>query len=192
MNEPKREEETIFPEAEIVFAKFWPRLGAYLLDGMIVTVVTLPIAYLNVTSWKLTALFIFTSILELSYKPFMEYQFGATLGKMAAGIQVVGRQFEKVSLSEEIKRVSFYLFPGALQALFALRIYFKTEFGSITRFNEYNQYVLEMNPAAVWLVVIVFILFIADLIVFLSNENHRSLHDLYAGTYVIEKLKATI
>jgi uncharacterized RDD family membrane protein YckC len=35
--------------------------------------------------------------------------------------------------------------------------------------------------------VIVLILFIADVMVFFSNPENRSLHDIYAGTYVIEK-----
>jgi uncharacterized RDD family membrane protein YckC len=189
MNEPMQDEDSIFPEADIVFAKFWPRLGAYLLDSIIISVVSLPITYLNVTIWKMAVFFMLTSVVELAYKPFMEYQFGATLGKMAAGIKVVGHNFEKVTLREEIKRVSFYLIPGVLQSIFTLRIYFNNAFSSITNFNEYNQLVVSLNPATVWVVVIVMALFVADVLVFLSNEQNRSLHDMYAGTYVIEKPK---
>jgi uncharacterized RDD family membrane protein YckC len=39
----------------------------------------------------------------------------------------------------------------------------------------------------VWLNIIVFVLLVADCITFLTNDQNRSLHDLYAGTYVIEK-----
>jgi uncharacterized RDD family membrane protein YckC len=192
MNEQMQEEESIFPEAEIKIARFWPRLGAYLLDSIIISLVTLPVTYLNVTSWKMPAFFILTAVIELAYKPFMEYQYGATLGKMAVGISVTGHNFEKVTLKEELKRVSFYLIPGILQSIFTLRIYFNSAFNSISNFNEYNQFVVSLNPATVWVVVIVFILFIADILVFLSNEQNQSLHDIYAGTYVIEKPRATI
>jgi|SRR5450432_166990 uncharacterized RDD family membrane protein YckC len=187
MNETQQEEESIFPETEIVFAKFWTRLGAYLIDSIIISVVTLPVTYINVTSWKLASFFILTSLVELAYKPFMEFKFGATLGKMAVHIRVVGNQFEKVTLTEELKRVSFYLIPGILQSIFTLRIYFNDTLKTITNFNEYNQYVVALNPATVWVVVIVLILFIADVMVFFSNPENRSLHDIYAGTYVIEK-----
>src|SRR5450432_4047859 len=178
MNESEAgEEKSIIPEADIVFARFWTRFAAYLLDSIIISIVILPVTYMNVTSWKLATFFILTSVIELAYKPFMEYRYGATLGKMAVGIKVLGHFFGKVTLAEELKRVSFYLIPGILQSIFTLRIYF----------NEYNQLVVALNPATVWVVVIVLILLIADILVLLSNEENRALHDIYAGTYVIEK-----
>src|SRR5882762_10600036 len=102
MNESEAgEEESIIPEADIVFAKFWTRFAAYLLDSIFVSIVILPVTYMNVTSWKLATLFILTSVVELAYKPFMEYRYGGTLGKMVVGIKVVGHSFEKVTLAEE-------------------------------------------------------------------------------------------
>ena len=188
MNESEAgEEKSIIPEADIVFARFWTRFAAYLLDSIIISIVILPVTYMNVTSWKLATFFIPTSVIELAYKPFMEYRYGATLGKMAVGIKVLGHFFGKVTLAEELKRVSFYLIPGILQSIFTLRIYFNDAFNRITNFNEYNQLVVALNPATVWVVVIVLILLIADILVLLSNEENRALHDIYAGTYVIEK-----
>src|ERR1700712_5415747 len=104
MNESETgQEKSMIPEADIVFAKFWTRFAAYLLDSMIISVITLPVTYLNVTHWKLTIFFILTSVVELAYKPFMEYRYGATLGKMGVGIRVAGRFFGKVTLAEELK-----------------------------------------------------------------------------------------
>lgn len=188
MNESETEEgKSMIPEADIVFAKFWTRFAAYLLDSMIISIITLPVTYMNVTHWKLTVFFILTSVVELGYKPFMEYRYGATLGKMAVGIRVAGHFFGSVTLAEELKRVSFYLIPATLQFVFTLRIYFNEAFKRITNFNEYNQLVVALNPATFWLVVIVLILFIADVLVLISNEQNRALHDIYAGTYVVEK-----
>ena len=188
MNESEAgEEKSIIPEADIVYAKFWTRFAAYLLDSIFVSIVILPVTFLNVTSWKLATFFMLTSVVELAYKPFMEYRYGATLGKMVVGIKVVGHFFEKVTLAEELRRVSFYLIPGILQSIFTFRIYFNDRFKTITNINEYNQLVVALNPATVWVVVIVFILFVADILVLLSNEQNRALHDIYAGTYVVEK-----
>ena len=188
MNESEAgEEKSIIPEADIVFARFWTRFAAYLMDSIIISIVILPVTYMNVTSWKLATFFILTSVVELAYKPFMEFRYGATLGKMAVGIRVVGHFFGKVTRAEELKRVSFYLIPGILQSIFTLRIYFNDAFNRITNFNEYNQLVVALNPATVWVVVIVLILLIADILVLLSNEENRALHDIYAGTYVVEK-----
>jgi len=94
MNDTPSENEPLFPEADIRFANFGSRFGASLIDGIILAAIIFPVTYFNVTSWKIPYLFILTSLLEIVYKPFLEYRYGATLGKMAAGIQVLGHQFQ--------------------------------------------------------------------------------------------------
>ena len=66
-----------------VYGTFWERLIAYLLDALIVSAVGMPIAYFNVTSWKSFAILIVATSIGIAYKPFMEYHYGATIGKMA-------------------------------------------------------------------------------------------------------------
>ncbi len=61
----------------------------------------------------------------------MEYRYGATLGKMAVGIKVVGHQFQKVTLQEELRRVSFYLVPSIIQQILTLKFYFSDQLDSI-------------------------------------------------------------
>jgi uncharacterized RDD family membrane protein YckC len=187
MNEPSTNDEPMFPEADIVFAKFWTRFGAGLIDGLISLVIVLPITYFNVTQWKIPWIFVLTSLFTVMYKPFMEYQYGATLGKMAVGIQVVGNQFQKVTLKEVLQRVSFYLVPNIIQEALTLKVYFSKQLDSIQHYKDYNDFIISSNPALYILNIIVFVLLVADCITFLSNGQNRSLHDLYAGTYVIEK-----
>ena len=68
------DEEPLFPEAEIKFATFWPRLGALLLDTVIIGATTIPLTYLNLSSWKIPGIFILTTLISISYKPIMEYK----------------------------------------------------------------------------------------------------------------------
>jgi uncharacterized RDD family membrane protein YckC len=187
MNEPLPNDEPLFPEAEIVFAKFWTRFAAGLLDGLITVVIVLPITYFNVIQWKIPWIFIFTSLFTIIYKPFMEYQYGATLGKMAVGIQVVGREFRKVTLQEELRRVSFYIVPNIIQEVLTLKVYFSGQLNSVQHYKDYNDLIVSTNPALYILNIIVFVLLVVDCLTFLSNNQNRSLHDIYAGTYVIEK-----
>jgi uncharacterized RDD family membrane protein YckC len=187
MNEPFPNDEPLFPEVDIVFAKFWTRFGAGLIDGLISLVVVLPLTYFNVIQWKLPWIFILTSLFTIFYKPFMEYRYGATLGKMAVGIQVVGNQFQKVTLKEELMRVSFYLVPNIIQEALTLKVYFSTQLDSIQHYKDYNDFIIGSNPALYILNIIVFVLLVVDTITFFSNDQNRSLHDIYAGTYVIEK-----
>jgi len=118
----------------------------------------------------------------------MEFQYGATLGKMAAGLEVVGNNFEKLTLSEELKRVSFYYLPSILIAIMTARNYFSPEFVSISGIRAFQSYVSSSNPAIPWVNGIVSVFAIADCISFFSNDQRRSLHDIYAGTHVIQKI----
>jgi uncharacterized RDD family membrane protein YckC len=187
MNETMTDQEPLFPEADIKFATFWPRLGALILDGVIVGLITLPVTFMNLATWKIPSLYILTTIITLTYKPFMEYRYGATVGKMAAGLKVVSQDFGKITLSEELKRVSFYYLPSILIAIMTAKSYFSTDFISITGFKDFQNYVGSTNPAIPWVNGIVFVFAAADCITFFTNEQRRSLHDMYAGTYVIQK-----
>ncbi|MDP9041113.1 MAG: RDD family protein [Bacteroidota bacterium] len=189
MNETLPDDEPLFPEADIVYAKFWPRLGASLIDTFILVLITVPLTYYNVIAWKIPGLFIMTSLFTICYKPGMEFRYGATLGKMAVGILIVGNQFQRVTLKEELMRVSFYLVPSIIQELMTAPIYFSGNLNKIHSYHEYNNYIAATSPALYILNIIVFILLVIDCITFFSNEQKRSLHDLYAGTYVIESEK---
>ena len=186
---PPSYDDSLFPELDVRFAKFGPRLGAFMIDGIITLLILAPITYFNVIQWKIPVVFILTSLFTICYKPFLEYRYGATLGKMAVGLKVVGYQYQRVTLKEELRRVSFYLVPSVIQQIMTLKIYFTDELKSIRNFQEYNNYITGSNPSLVWLNVIVFLLVVADVIAVLTNEQNRSLHDLYAGTYVIENFR---
>jgi uncharacterized RDD family membrane protein YckC len=186
MNESEPNEDFLLPESEIKFSNFWNRFGASMLDGILIIFVTMPLTYMNVTRWKIPALFILSSLIGITYKPFMEYRYGATFGKMALHLRVVGRSFGKVTLQEELRRVSFYLIPEILQQIMTFHIYFTASFLSIRHFQDYNELVIMSNPGIYWLNGIVFSLGVADCITFLLSPQRRALHDLYAGTYVIE------
>lgn len=189
MNEISPDENSIFPEVDIIYSTFWDRFGAFLLDGFIVAVVTLPLTYFNVTIWKIPWLFVLMGVFTVGYKPFLEYRYGATWGKMMVGLQVIGHDFGKITLKEELRRVSFYLVPAILEHLFTLVVYYSAAFRSINSYNDFNRYLISANPAVLWIDVIVFALILADTITFFVTRPNRSLHDMYAGTYVIERIR---
>ncbi len=187
MTEMLTDDEPIFPEVEIKFATFWPRLGATILDSLIIGFFVLPITYLNVTAWKIPWIYILTTLTSLFYKPFMEYRYGATIGKMAARLKVVGYNFERITLNEELKRVSFYYLPSILIAIMTVKSYFSSGFRDLPGFVEFQNYIGETNPAIPWVNLIVMGFAVADCVTFFTNYQRRSLHDMYAGTYVIQK-----
>jgi uncharacterized RDD family membrane protein YckC len=189
MNELLPDEDSIFPGADIVYSTFWNRLWASLVDGLIIIMISMPVTYYNITVWKIPSLYILISLLTVIYKPFLEYRYGATWGKMVAGLQVVGQDFGKITLKEEMRRISFYLVPSILQHIMILGVYYSVAFYSINNYREFNRYMITSNPAISWLNVIVVILLFADCITFLTTKPGRFLHDRYAGTNVIDRSK---
>lgn len=180
------DDESLFPEADIMYSTFWNRVGASLIDGFILILISQPAIYFNITSWKIPSVFLLISLLTILYKPFLEYRYGATFGKMAVGLRVVGHDFGKITLNEELRRVSFYLVPSILQHILSLSVYYSTAFQSITGYREFNRYLVSSNPANLWINGIVLILLLADCVTFFSTRPGRFLHDIYAGTNVIE------
>lgn len=186
MYESQPDYDPLFPETEIKFAGFGSRFGATMIDSFIILIISMPLTYYNVISWKSPYLFILISVVDIIYKPVLEYRYGATFGKMALGLKVVGRNFEKVTLKEELRRVSFYIIPTILFQIMTLRFYFSPELHTISNFNNYNQFVIYSNPGILWVNGIVLILGAADFFTFFSNTQRQSLHDIYACTYVID------
>jgi uncharacterized RDD family membrane protein YckC len=188
MENMPQEDGSIFHEHEIIYARFGPRFGATLIDGILLMLIAVPLTYFNVTRWKMPALFALTSIISIIYKPYMEYKFSATLGKMAVGIQVLGYGYKKITLNEELRRVSFYLIPNIVSQIITISFYFSDKFRMIKDFKDYNDYITSANPALFWLNGIVIALFVADCFTFFTNPQKRALHDVYAGTYVVERI----
>jgi len=187
MHEPIPDEESIFPETDIRYSTFGSRLGASLIDGLIMIAATLPLTYYNIGTFKMPLLYVLIALFTVLYKPFLEYRYGATWGKMLVGLKVVGSDFGKITLQEEMRRVSFYLVPSILQHVLTLGVYFSATFKSISDYKEFNRYIVSENPSLIWINVIVMILVAADTITFFAQQPNRALHDIYAGTYVIEK-----
>jgi len=185
MNYQNEHQESLFPKTEYRMASFGQRLAASMIDGMLVAGVMLCLTYLNIKFWKSGILFIMYSLVTIAYKPWMEYRWGATLGKMALAIRVVGSGFQRVTLKEELRRVSFYLVPNILSVVLTLSTYFGGAIMGISSFDEYNRQIVAINPALQWLNVIVVFIAIADCFTLLFNDQNHSLHDLYAGTSVI-------
>lgn len=65
------------------YAKFWDRLGAYILDALIVGLISFGINYLNFISLKSFYVYLPIALIAILYKPYMESRHQATLGKMA-------------------------------------------------------------------------------------------------------------
>lgn len=170
----------------VKYGGFWVRLGALLIDGLVLAPLSFGVAYFNMTNWKSVPVLVVLSLLGLAYKPLMENTYGATLGKMALRLQVVDLNFEKATFGTILLRNIFNIIPGLFSLFLSVQIYTDPDFQSISGFAEFAQFSQsygsnQLMSSANGLLMIV------EAIMIGVDEQKRSLHDRIAGTYVIEK-----
>lgn len=172
--------------AKVTYGGFWVRLGALLLDGIILAPISFGLTYFNIIEWKSSMLFIAITVVGTAYKPFMEYTYGATLGKMALKLKVVTQTYEKADLGKILLRNIFNILPALVTLVLTLGMFADPDFESVTGFQDYaifsqrftsSQYFSYANS----------VLMLVEAIMIGTDDQKRSLHDRIAGTYVIER-----
>ena len=168
----------------VTYGGFWQRVGALILDGIILTPVVFGLTYVNVVTWKSPLVLILASLAGIAYKPLMEYVYGATWGKMAVKLVVKNRDLEKAELGEILVRNVFHIVFPLISLYFTVMAYNDPGFESVSGFMAYSTFI---NGFAALKYVNFTSTFIdcIDAIVLASDKQKRSLHDQIAGTVVI-------
>lgn len=126
----------------------------------------------------------------MCYKPFMEFQYGATLGKMAVKLKVVNLDFEKITLSQSITRYIPWL-GGSLLSLATIYLLFQNpEFKETTDFMAIALIQGELMPQ--WINYAVNSITLISALVIIFNKNKQGLHDMLADTYCVYKEQTDI
>lgn len=170
----------------VKYGGFWKRLAAMLIDGVILTPVTLGITYFNIINWKNPAIFIVVSLAGMAYKPVMECLYGATLGKMVLKLTVVNSDLEMAGVGTILLRNSLTLVPSILTLVMTLPVYFHADFGSVSGFMEYTTFT-QGHTSAQLVSTLSGLIAIVDGIVMMADNRSRSLHDKIADTLVIDR-----
>ena len=174
-------------EPQYTLARFWPRFGAYFLDGLIIGSFVLLFNYINFTQLQSFALYLPVTIIGILYKPYMEYKYAATLGKMAFKIKVTDYSLKKISFKQSMLR-SLILFIPTLLYIPIYYLAFNNPNVNSTDFNGFNQQITESYPTFFWITSLTYVISLTDLVVYLidSEKQKRSLHDRIGETLVIK------
>lgn len=173
-------------EENVKYGGFWPRLGALIIDALVMLPVSFGMYYLNITSWKSSMILVMVTVVTTAYKPVMECVYGATLGKMAFDLRVVNVKLETATLTEVLLRNIFHITPSVLTLLLTMSLYQLPEFEAVSGYGEYTAFVGSNNLLQI-INLLSGAIFIADTIVMLADPQNRSWHDKIGGTCVIEK-----
>ncbi len=174
------------PANPTVYATFWARAGALLLDFLIVSPVTILSIY-NFILFKDSLLLILLAIIGLLYRPFFEYKYGATPGKMLTKLSIVNYDLQKITLKQALLRNIFHIISGVISFAVSITMAQSPEFANATTYTSYAV-LAGTNQIQSWNSKITGVIFIIEIIFLLRDNRNRSLHDRIAETVVIKKL----
>lgn len=173
-----------YAEEQIFYGRFWRRLGAQLLDGLLTGMVLFAIDEYDLTHLKSYWLYLIIGLIGMLYKPLMEYMYGATLGKIAFGLKVVNANYGKISLQQAAIRNIFLITSSVAGLLLNYLVFASPAFAEATTFMEVAEVIVQF-PVITWVNNLFGVLFFIDALVLIMDEKKRALHDKIAHTYVI-------
>lgn len=160
------------------YKTFRRRFGAAFIDGLILRPLAMISPDVKLTSSMRVVVFAtVVSVAGVAYSTIMHAKFGATVGKLAAGVIVLDEKVDRIpGWWQAVKRdaLSYAMVAGAfvLEAM-AVRMNSETERAGLL--------VLAFGFAFATLGIL-----LAELLSALTNPRRRSVHDLIAGTVVVK------
>src|SRR5690554_744825 len=176
---------------EKVYAGFGARLGSTVVDIFALLPSVLVFIFLENTSILVAMITVVLSTLLFSaYTIYFHYKFGATLGKMALGIEVTLPNGERIGLKQALLRSSVDVAFAVLMVTIQVTAIAKAvpEVYLNAGWLERSEYIALLFPAWYGIVNIASqVWYWGEFIVLLFNKRKRALHDFIAGTVVIRK-----
>jgi uncharacterized RDD family membrane protein YckC len=164
------------------FAGFWIRVGASLVD-FVVYLPLMALSMYNTYSLKNFQVQIVIYLLLTVYKPFMEYKYGATLGKMAVKIKVVDLNLGSITLSQSMIRYFPWVLSQGLSFVTAILLFQNESFQSAESMMEVAALQSQViSPVLNYVTTGVF--FVSCIAMAFSDEK-QALHDKAAKTYCV-------
>lgn len=165
------------------FAGFWVRLGASLIDSLILLPFILLNFYNSLNIKSLPLMLVLTSVFSI-YKPYLEWKKSATFGKMAMGIKVVDESLNNISGEQAIKRYFPWIISFIFSIIVSIQMFTSPEFQEVNKFLELGTITSgsPMNSISTFYNII-FIILVGSLI---FNAKKQGFHDKFAGTYCIK------
>ena len=177
------------PEVQSMYASFWQRLGAYLLDFLIL----LPIIALGIWGGEQSRLFSAYYLLpgiafNFWFHAYLVKRYGGTPGKLIVGIKITKLEGEPVGYIEAVLRYSVLFVLGLISQVTLLQATLgmsEAEYFALD-WQERMLRIQELAPS--WLGSITLLTNIwvwSEFAVMLTNKKRRAIHDFMAGTVVV-------
>ena len=171
------------PLENVRYAGFGPRLGAMLIDALILAPLTV-LGFYNSINFKSLPLMLVISFASFLYKPYLEWKRSATFGKTAVGIKVVNYSMENIDLNQAIARYFPWVISFMISFIMSITLYLSPGFNDVSDFIELNT-LLQKSPLNTInsIYSVIFLILVGSLI---ADAKKQGVHDKYAQTYCIK------
>lgn len=174
------------PQKQPVYADIATRFGAAMIDGLILTPLTLGLTYYSLIYAKSYALSLVPSLITLLYKCFMEKNYGATFGKKITGIKIVTENLQALTYEDVFKRNYYYMLAIILVIYNHYILYNMPGLESVTTYMEAAQFQMKLPLTSIILSYMLSGLFCIDCFFMLNHERNQTLHDRLAKTVAVK------
>lgn len=176
---------------QFLYAGFWPRVGAYLLDFLILTPYLALSMYLaNRFLYYYVYAFVPGVLFAWFYSIYLVERFGGTPGKLILKIRIKMLDGSDVTRKAAVLRYLPLLVLSTLTSLafvFSVSLIREETYHALSYLDK-NKLLMEFTPS--WykpINTIMQIWIFAEYVTLLFNKRRRSVHDLIAGTIVVKR-----
>lgn len=178
--------------SDVVYATFWQRLGAQVVDGLVMMPLMLPVFLVqwhdNSTPTSFLYATVGATLIGFAYHIGLVAWRGQTLGKMLLRIQIRRLDLEEVGWIDATMRSSVNIVLGVLSLIVAKDTLFSVPEAQFVALNwQQRASFISTPPAQHYLKVITGIWVWSEVLVMLTNARRRALQDFIAGTVVVKK-----
>ncbi|MFM2394393.1 MAG: hypothetical protein RLZZ546_2375 [Bacteroidota bacterium] len=182
------DEDHIEQKPSYTMADFWPRVGASFIDACILMPIV-AVNYLNFFSWKNVSIFLVATFVQVSYKPIMEFKYGATFGKKIFGLKVIDDSTHNINFNQAILRSIFSLLSVLISLSININMFTSNDIMDINTLDELTKYFDNFPVLQLFQSVLITTTFIDILFLLFFYDQRKTLHDIISRTKVIYSRK---
>ncbi len=164
------------------FAGFWIRLGAALIDFIVLVPIIILSTYNSLDVKSMLLMFVLNALAFL-YKPLLEWKRSATLGKIVVGIKLVDESMNDIDLDMAIRRYLPWIISFAISTATNIFLFTSPEFQDIDQFTELG--FLTRQMPLYWVGSLYNLIFLAIIGSLVFDSKKQGFHDKYARTFCI-------
>lgn len=173
------------------YSDFGSRLGAGLLDGLIMSPIIILTMIINSQNMNMQYCTLFMNLVfGLWYMVYLPKRYGGTPGKLVAGLKIIKMDGSDIDWKEAFLRYSVSIAISVISALITVYTLIQADAETYDSMDWMEQAQYLQSFASGWQLFFGWVSglwILAEIITYFANDRSRPVHDMIAGTVVIKK-----